>query len=304
MKKLLITGANGFTGLHLHKFLKGNFDGEIISLDISIPENTNGIRIDLLEKSRVSAIMKEIKPDYVVHLAGIAKSYYYEDIYKSNVFTTINLLDSLLQNDLTSTRILLVSSSAVYGNSIATCVDEATPLNPVNHYGNSKLLVERIAQQYLHNCNFQIVLVRPFNLFGPGQGEDYIISTFLSQLMQIKKGQMNPVIMVGDLSGKRDFVFIEDAIRAYWLVLTRGVAGEIYNVGSGNAISIQTVLEKLIKMTGVECKVQVDAQRVQRFQIQNIFANNAKLTTLGWQNDTKFEVGLRYTVDEYLQAFN
>jgi GDP-4-dehydro-6-deoxy-D-mannose reductase len=302
MIKILITGANGFTGQHLQKFLRGVFHGEIIALDLNMPKNTTGIRADLLSRSQLFAIMKKVRPDYVIHLAGIAKSDNYEDIYKSNAFTTINLLEALLQNDLNNTRVLLISSSAVYGNSIASWVDETTPLNPVNHYGNSKLLVEKIAGQYLHKFNLKIVTVRPFNLFGPGQGEDYIIATFLAQLIRIKKGQKPPVINVGDLSGNRDFIFIDDAVRAYWTVLTQGQVGEVYNIGSGKAISIKEVLEKLMKLTGVECRIQVDDRRIQRFQIQSMHSNNAKITALGWRNETSFEAGLQMTVNEYLQA--
>ncbi len=302
MSRLLITGACGFTGIHLQKFLRDNFSGEIIPVDLILPESKGGIQIDLLNRSEVFSLLKNTRPDLIIHLAGISRSENYEDIYKSNVFTTINLLDSVVQNELPGTRILLISSSAVYGNSLTVKVAEPAPLNPVNHYGNSKLLVEKIAQQYIARDKLKIVLVRPFNLFGPGQCETFIVPAFLTQLIRIKNGLQDPVISVGDLSGKRDFVYINDAIRAYWQVLTNGEIGEIYNVGSGHAISIQTVLETLLRFTGIDCEIRTDSRRVQRYQIQHIFADTSKIKSLGWQSTTTFEDAINNIINESVRA--
>jgi len=302
MNRILVTGASGFTGVHLQKFLQENFSGEIIPADLIMPEGLNGVKIDLLDKSQVLSLIENIKPELIIHLAGIARSENFEDIYKSNLFTTINILDSIVQSNLSDTRILLISSSAVYGNAVNANVAETALLNPVNHYGNSKLLVEKIAQQYIFKHKLKIILVRPFNLFGPGQGEAFIIPAFLTQLIRIKNGLQIPVICVGDLSGKRDFIYIDEAIRAYWLILTRGEVGEVYNVGSGYAISIQSVLETLLNLTGISCEIQTDNRRIQYHQIQHIFADTAKINSLGWQNTTSFKEAINNIINEYIQA--
>jgi nucleoside-diphosphate-sugar epimerase len=298
MNRLLVTGASGFTGKHLHKFLSTKYSGDIITTDIVIPEGSPGMQIDLLNKPQVFSFIKNIRPNSIIHLAGIARSRNFEDIYTSNVFTTVNLLDSVVENKLSDTRILLISSSAVYGNSSVVKVNETTPPNPVNHYGNSKLLMEKIAQQYIYKYDLKIIIVRPFNLFGPGQDEAYIIPAFLNQLIRIKNGRQNPVIKVGDLTGKRDFIYIEDAIRAYWQTLTGGKIGEVYNVGSGYAISIQKVLDTMFKIIGISCKIQTDDQRIQPFQIRHIVADTIKINSLGWQNTTPFEEALRNIISK------
>lgn len=156
---------------------------------------------------------------------------------------------------------------------------------------------------YTENYGLSISIVRPFNLIGQGQSPEFVIPSFIMQLLEIKYRSGNPVIKTGDLSGKRDFIDVEEAIPAYWKVLTRSGRYGVYNIGSGKAISVQDVLEKLIKMIGVKVAHEVEPQRVQKYQIKELVSDNRRINSLGWFSQKPLENSLQEMIAYYMQKY-
>ena len=303
MGKIIITGINGFTGNHLVRYLKNQKNLEIVGIDQHVDAEINGYQIDLRHSNQLAQIFGAEKPDYLVHLAGINKAETFSDFYEGNVFTTINILESIVEADIPATRILLISTSAVYGRAKHKLVDEKSILHPVNFYGNSKLSMENAARQYIENFNLKINIVRPFNLIGPGQSTEFALPSFIMQLLEIKYQKRRAVIKTGDLSGKRDFIDVQDAISGYWKILTQTGSGEIFNIGSGRSVSIQDVLNKIIEIVGVNVEQEVDEKRIQKNQILELVSNNRKLESLGWQQKKSLDITLKEMITFYEEKY-
>jgi GDP-4-dehydro-6-deoxy-D-mannose reductase len=302
MQKILITGSGGFTASHLIPFLKQINNLELVGIDQRpgglIPEH----ELDLLDANAIDQFIKGIKPDKVIHLAAITKSDNFQDFYKINVFATINMLQSIINNGLMNTRILIISSSAVYGNSPAKLLSEDHNLRPINFYGNSKVAMEQAALQYYRNFGLKLNIVRPFNIIGSGQPLYFVVPAFAHQLNTIKYKHAEPVIKVGNISPSRDFIDIHDVIRAYWLILNNECAGEIFNIGSSKAVKIETMLLKLIDLLGIKVEIQQDEKRLRKHEIPEQIADISKIKKLGWEPIITFEETLTAMLRDMQQA--
>ncbi len=303
LKKVLITGFSGFTGRHMVKFINdlGNF--EPVGMDLRADPAIRSYPVDLRNPVDLDKILAEEKPDYIIHLAGVTKAEKFSDYYEGNVYTALNIFEALVTAGLLDTKILLISSSAVYGRSRRKIVNERVQVHPVNFYGSSKLAMETAAIQFTSNHGLNISIVRPFNLIGPGQSPEFVIPSFIMQLLEIKYRSGKPVIKTGDLSGKRDFIDVEEAIAAYWKVLTRSGTYGIYNIGSGRATSVQDVLDKLIKMIGVKVRQEIEPQRVHRYQIKELVSDNRRIKSLGWFPQKPLENSLEEMIASYKQQY-
>lgn len=303
MKKIIITGINGFTGRHLVTYLKKLDDIEIVGIDQHFDAGINGYKIDLRNTLKLTQIFSDEKPDFIIHLAGINKAERFTDFYEGNVFTTINILESVIEADSRETGILLISSSAVYGRVPAKLVAEDSATQPVNFYGNSKMAMEYAARQYIENSGLRVNIVRPFNLIGPGQSTEFVLPSFIMQLLEIKTRRRKPVIKTGDLSGRRDFVDVRDAVSGYWKILQSGDHGSVYNLGSGAAVSIQDVLNRIISMIGIKVSHETDVDRIQKHQILEIASSNQKIATLGWKPERSLDDSLQEMIAYYEQNY-
>jgi GDP-4-dehydro-6-deoxy-D-mannose reductase len=284
LKKVLITGSEGFTGKHLITYLKKFDQLDLVRLDQKPHSDINFHHIDLLDLKKTISVLKSERPDYIIHLGGINKSNNYQDFFKFNVYTTIHILEAVIQNDLLDTRSLFISSSAVYGQTSAKNVSESSPINPINFYGSSKMSMEIIVKQYSANYNLPTYIVRPFNLVGPGQNPDFVIPHFIIQLLNIKYGKTNPVIKTGNLSSFRDFIDVRDAVAAYWTILSDGSAGEVYNLASGKATEIRVILNNIIDMLDIQTPVTINDQKPSSGDIPILTGDSKKLRNLGWKN--------------------
>ena len=199
MKKILVTGSTGFTGRHLIRYLKQIQNLEVVGLDIRSDTETRFCKVDLLDPDNTRSVLEIERPDYLIHLSGLNKSENAEDFYKLNVFSTINVLDGIVGNNLLNSKLLFISTSAVYGRISDRVVSESSQTNPVNFYGSSKLSMETVINQYTTNFNLSTYIVRPFNLVGPGQNIEFVIPSFINQLLKIKHGLSEPVLHTGNL---------------------------------------------------------------------------------------------------------
>ncbi len=140
----------------------------------------------------------------------------------------------------------------------------------------SKAMAELLARQH------GAVIVRSFNLLGPGQAEIFALPGFARQLAAIQRGEHEPVLRVGNLEARRDFVHIDDALEAYRLLLRAGRVGEVYNLGTGRALSIRQVLDRLLDVSGVAASAEIDPERFRPVDVPMTCAATARLEALGW----------------------
>jgi GDP-4-dehydro-6-deoxy-D-mannose reductase len=287
---ILITGVAGFVGSHLCQHLvergyrvSGTFIGEKPKLD-----GAELIEADLLDAPRLSEIVEGTAPDGIVHLAGLSHvgdSWQRPDLYfRVNVLGSENLLRAAQ-----GVRVVVASSAEVYGMvpESEQPLTELRDLAPTSPYGISKAAMERIAAYH------DATIVRSFNICGPGQSPQFALPAFARQLRAIADGQQAPVIRVGNLSARRDFIHIDDAVAGYRTLLERGCPGQAYNIGSGRAHSIEGALKELVRISGVSPKVEVDPSRFRSVDVPLLVASTESLRSLGWVAERTFAEALQ-----------
>ena len=291
MKKVLIIGVNGFVGAHLcHELIKNGYEcygADLNDKNFNIKE-VIFLQVDILKYDMVSELIKKVEPDYIINLAAISSVKLSWEIpqktFDINVNGTLNILEAIRKNNLIKTRMLLIGSSEQYGDiDYSKPVSEKYELNALNPYGISKATQEKIAKLYVKAYDMEIIMVRAFNHIGPGQGKGFVVPDFCSQIVEIEKEKREPIIKVGNLKAKRDFTDVRDIVKAYRLLLEKGKSGEIYNVGCGETISIQEILNILISYSKKNIKIEIDSNKFRAIETPKIQCNNSKLV-----NETKW----------------
>ncbi|MBP0963767.1 MAG: GDP-mannose 4,6-dehydratase [Oscillospiraceae bacterium] len=305
--KALVIGAGGFVGGYLISELSGRgwevcatklphekiniFSGNAVSYGTS--------DLDILDENAVAELLGSFKPDCIFHLAAqssVALSWKKPALTADiNIKGCINLLEAVRSAGI-SPRILFIGSSEEYGYAAnrPEPVDENVRPEPANIYAITKLTQNMIGELYCKAYGMDIISVRAFNHIGPGQLPQFVVADFCRQAAEIKAGTREPVIHVGNLSAKRDFTDVRDIVRAYAELSEKGRGGETYNVGSGHAVSIQSVLDKIIELSGVEIKVDVDKTRFRPVDVPFIEADVTKLKIdTGWERNISLEKSVR-----------
>ena len=282
MKRLLVTGRDGFVGRTLARMVAGEADlGDWHLLEVPVD-------FDLRDRAWTDRLVGGWMPDAVIHLAAqssVAESF--KDpaaTLNINLIGTLHLLQALTKTGFTG-RMVYVGTGDVYGT-----VDEADlpivetlPPAPRNPYGVSKLAAETLCRQWVYTEGMQIVLARPFNHIGPGQSTLFAIPDFAKQIVEIRHGQREPVITVGDIDVTRDFTDVRDVVRAYFDLLRAGVAGEIYNVCSGVERTVRSMLERLLELAQADVTVETDATRLRKAEQRRVCGSAAKIRAMtGW----------------------
>jgi len=281
MKRLMVTGLDGFVGRHVKQAVESLRDGRFQLVE------ARGA-IELREPATLQQAIEETRPDYVLHLA--AQSFVPASVkdpratYEVNFFGTLNLLQTLKAGGFRG-RMLYVGSAEEYGavRDEDLPVVESCPLRPRTPYGVSKAAAELLCYQWTQDQGFEIVMSRPFNHLGPGQAEHFVVPDFAKQVTEIKLGRREPVLKVGAIDVTRDFTDVRDVVQAYLALMERGESGEAYNVCSGREYSIREILEELIRLAEVECRIIVDNARlraVERKRNRGSFEKLANCT--GW----------------------
>jgi GDP-4-dehydro-6-deoxy-D-mannose reductase len=311
--RALITGADGFAGGHLVKTLQAadpslelhgtvRFDvADYPHLQASLRSVT---QVDLRDLSAVEALVADVKPDYIFHLAAqafVPRSF--EDPWETlenNIRSQLNVFLAVLNHEL-KPRILIVSSAEVYGivEAEKMPITEGFPLAPVNPYSVSKVTQDMLGLQYHLSHELPVIRVRPFNHIGPGQHPNFVAPAFATQIARIELGAQEPVLRVGALSAKRDFTDVRDVTAAYYAAITKGKPGAVYNVSSGRAYSIQYLLDTLLSYSTVSVQVVVDPDRLRVVDRPLVYGSAALLQAdTGWQPSITFEESLRDVLDE------
>jgi len=305
--RALITGITGFAGNHLSDLLlRNNF--EVYGIGTSDLFGNNKARyykIDILDAYRLKQKIKEIKPEFIFHLAGISSvKRCYDDPFlcdKINITGTKNLLDSVRILNL-NTKILVAGSAEVYGVPKSLPIQESAELSPRNPYALSKKKQEDLCKGYM--SKLQIIISRSFSHIGPGQEPVFVASDFAKQIAEIENGK-EPVIKVGNLEAKRDFTDVRDIVRAYHLALQKGIPGECYNICSGEAYSIKKILNVLLSFSDVEIRAEQDSNKLRPTDIPVQLGDNTKFCKkTGWRPLIPLKKTLKDLIDYWREKIN
>jgi GDP-4-dehydro-6-deoxy-D-mannose reductase len=294
--KVLVTGADGFVGTHLVRALRARGD---------VVEACGGPgRPDALEITEAGAVRERIErfvPEAVVHLAGVSSVAWSlehpEETHRVNVGGTANLLDGVRKAS-PRARVLLVGSGEEYGRiENGARAAETMPLAPLSPYATSKAEAERLGRKAASD-GLAVVLLRPFNHLGRGQAPRFVMPSFARQLVAIAREKRPAVVEVGDLSPVRDFTHVADVVEAYLLLLERGVPAEVYNVCSGEGLSIREALEVLQHLAGTHAEIRVDPARLRPSEIPWLVGDPGKLERLGWRRRSRVRDALKDVLEE------
>jgi GDP-4-dehydro-6-deoxy-D-mannose reductase len=310
--RALVTGSAGFVGQHLITYLLQETDLEILGsvyyklpLPPSDSPRVHFQHVDLQDEAAVHELIARWRPDYTFHLAGQSfVPYSWENpwlTFDQNVHIQLNLFRAMIEAEMEG-RILVVGSGDEYGaiEPEDLPIDEKTPLRPVSPYAVSKIAQELLGWQYHHSHGIHAVRVRPFNHIGPGQREMFVASSFAKQIAEIEAGIKPPVLRHGNLDARRDFTDVRDMVRAYWLLITHGQPGEVYNAGSGRAVSIQHLLDTLLSLSTVSISTEIDPERMRPSDIPVIVCDPTRLhLTTGWQAAIPLEQTLADILDDW-----
>lgn len=305
MKRVLVTGANGFVGNHLIDELNG---AGYAVVGVGGPVATSGtptgiaeyIECNLTDPAAVADIdFNEIMG--VIHLAGLAAvGPSFDDpigYINGNIGMQINLFEAAMaQNQ--HPKFVVISSGALYDPSASLPLTETSHVLPSSPYAVSKIGQEQMALYY-GSRGFEVVNARPFNHIGPGQGLGFIVPDLTKQVVDIERGKANK-ILVGNLEEKRDYTDVRDIARAYRLLLERGRSGETYNICSGVSHSGQEILDLILEKSGSSWPVQQDPSRMRPSDTPNIYGSHKKLShDTSWQPEIPLETTVTAVLSDW-----
>ncbi len=309
--RILITGITGFVGSHLAEYALDKEGVEVYGAvrwrsrmeNIeNIEDRVHLLDCDLRDNVAVKKTLEEVKPDYIFHLAAqsfVPTSWKAPaETLTTNILSELNLLESIRDLGL-DTRIQVAGSSEEYGlvYEHEAPIKEDNPLRPLSPYAVSKVAQDYLAYQYHKSYGIFTVRTRAFNHTGPRRGRVFVTSDFSRQVALIEKGKKEPVIEVGNLEARRDFSDVRDIVRGYWLSLEKGEPGEVYNLGSGKAITIQALLDLILSMSDVEIEVRQMPERMRPSDVELLLCDYGKFNrATGW----KPEIPLEKTVGDLL----
>ena len=274
-KRALITGITGFTGRYVAAEL-ADAGYDVIGLTHSGDAASDNVHpVDLCDREAVISLVSRLELDAVVHLAAISFVAHgdAEAIYRINVVGTRNLLDALDQAATTPQVVVLASSANVYGNATDEPITEDTPPSPTNDYAVSKLAMEYMAR--LWQERLPIVIARPFNYTGVGQGRQFLVPKIVDHYLRAARE-----IELGNTDIVRDFLDVRDVARLYRVVVERAPAGATLNLCSGHGQSLQDVIDIAGELAGYSIDVRVNQAFVRVNEVQRLLGSPHRLQEL------------------------
>ena len=312
--RVLITGFTGFVGSHLADYLVSRGDTEVFGIHRwrsrmenveHLGDRVRRVECDVRDAAAVRRVLRDVRPDRIFHLA--AQSYVPTswltpgETLGGNVLGQVNLFEAIRDLDLTP-QVHIAGSSEEYGLMLPheVPIREESPLRPLSPYAVSKVAQDLLAYQYWKSYRLHVVRTRGFNHTGPRRGEVFVSSNFARQVAEIEKGHREPVVQVGNLDSIRDFTDVRDMVRAYWLALERGEAGEVYNICSGRGYSARQVLDILVDLAHVKVEVREDPARMRPSDVPLLVGDGSKFRSVtGWEPTIPFEVTLKDLLEHW-----
>jgi NAD dependent epimerase/dehydratase len=312
---ILVTGGAGFIGSHLvERLLELDYQVRVLVLYDSL--SSIGWLESLKENPNLEIVFGDIR-DYncvynllqdvsiVYHLAALVSiPYSYKNprsYVDTNIIGTINLLEAARNYAGKIERILITSTSEVYGSAVYTPMDELHPLQAQSPYSATKISADKIAISFYNSFDLPVTIVRPFNAYGPRQSTRAVIPRMISQLISNPKG-----LKLGNLTTIRDFNYVGDIVEAFLLITkSANTIGEEINVCSGNGIRIDEVLELLSDKLGISYKLKTQANRIRpvKSEVTTLIGDNSKIKKMvGWNPSTSLVDGLESTINFYLTS--
>lgn len=305
MSRVLIFGAGGFVGSYLCKeFLNNGYkvSGTDKGEGSALPSEVDFYKTDLMQADEVEKLIGQIQPDIIVNLAAIssvgASWNMPQTTMAINVIGALNIMEAARKSE-QKPRILFVGSSEEYVIS-ENPLDENTQLNANNPYGISKVTQEQFAKLYREQYGLKIYCVRPFNHTGIGQRDTFVLPSFCKQVAEIDKSGKDGKIQVGNLKVKRDFSHVKDVVRAYRMIVESDNCNQIYNVGSGNAYSLEDMLTYIIGLSNQNIEIEVDQNRIRPTDQPVICCDRSLIgKELGWEPQYNVYDALREMYESY-----
>lgn len=305
--RALVIGGGGFVGPYLVRHLHNDLGYEVSVTktekeQLQLPE-AKIYDCDILDKAQITKVLEMVRPDYIFHLAAqssVSVSWKNPALtIDVNIKGGINVLDAIRELDY-KPRTLLIGSGEEYGHiRQEDCpIKEDTVLRPGNIYAATKSCQNMLGSIYASAYDMDVVMVRAFNHIGPNQTPIFVVADFCKQVAEIEKGIKEPVMYVGNLSAKRDFTDVRDVVQAYAMLVKEGVRGETYNVGTGHALAIQEILDKIISLSTSKIEVQVDPDKLRPVDVPIIEPDISKINKCtGWEPKISLEQTLKETLE-------
>ena len=312
--KVLVTGADGFVGEHLvAELLANGYDiaGSTLNLppvrDTLTPEEASSVdwkAADTRDHDALVRLISAARPEQIFHLAGFASgSLARENAALSlnvNAGGTVNLFEAVMSvrdnSPEFNPRILVMGSGDAYGDAARDGVplSEEMPLRPVSPYGLSKAAQELAAHTYRRAHGLRILVVRSFNLVGPGQGRNFVVPDFCTQVSEIVSGDGSGELLVGNLDAERDFTDVRDGVLALRRVMELENPKAAYNVASGQPISIRQILDWILDEAGIEPETRIDPSRLRDNEVGRIQGDASRLRAdTDWVPERSIESSVR-----------
>lgn len=286
--KILITGGNGFIGSALALKLKQQ-EHEVFIFDVDNGDISNENALTIFNNKKI---------EHVYHLA--ACTFVPESWKKPHKFYNVNVLGTLHALEFSKTHkcSLTFMSSYVYGTPEYNPIDELHPVKAFNPYAHSKIIAEQLCNFYIENHGLKISIVRPFNIYGPGQAEHFLIPTILKSILY---GKSETVEVLND-KPKRDYIFIDDITDALALILND--SSGVYNIGSGASVSVREIINIAKKITGSKKKI-VSRDILRPNEVEDMVADTKKIANkFGWAHKTSITTGLTKCINSLIKPAN
>jgi GDP-4-dehydro-6-deoxy-D-mannose reductase len=314
--RILITGIAGFAGSHLaEELVAGGYEVCGTRVRGESLDNLAGLRgqvtvrvLDLRSRQSCARLLADIRPQAVFHLAAfsaVGASFADPDLpMRINYGGTLNLLDAVRNNARVRRGLqvlLTVGSSDMYGRVRPSelPITEDQPLNPLSPYGISKAAADFLAATYQRAFGLPVIRVRAFNHAGPRQRTGFVIPDFAMQIARLERQAGRRVLRTGNLAARRDITDVRDVARAYRLIAEKGKAGEVFHIGSGQAVTIESILRRMLRMARRPITPMPDPQRMRPAEVPVLKADITKLKKLGWRPAITLSQTLADTLEYY-----
>ena len=308
-KKVLVSGAGGFIGSHLvetlvkdgaqvRAFVRYNSRNDIGLLRFLPKPILDSVELKLGDLRDADAVREAVRGvDYIFHLGAlIAIPYSYlhpRDVVESNVIGTLNVL--MAARDVGVERMIHTSTSEVYGTALQIPIDERHPLQGQSPYSASKIGADKLVESFYLSYNLPVTTLRPFNTFGPRQSARAVIPAIITQVLTQEK------IHIGNLDARRDFTYVSDTVNGFLKIAQAiNVDGQVFNLGTGNEVSIGDLVKQIVSLSGRQVGIQVDSDRLrpEKSEVQRLLSNNQlALERFGWSPQVGLDDGLQLTMD-------